>query len=96
MRTITVCIGSGCHLKGSYQIIETLKRLIKDAGVDAEVRLAASFCQGRCTEGVVIKIDDTTITRVSPDNIAEIFEAMVADMGRTCDDHHFYEQSQVP
>lgn len=78
MRTITVCIGSGCHLKGSYQIIEILKRLIRDTGVDAEVKLAASFCQGRCTEGVIVKIDDATMTRVSPDNIANIFEAMVA------------------
>lgn len=73
MRQIYVCIGSGCHLKGSYEIIAKLKQIIAMHGSDLEVRLAAAFCQGRCTEGVVIKIDDQLLTKVNPQNIEQLF-----------------------
>jgi len=75
--TISVCIGSGCHLKGSSLIIEHLKQLIETAGIAAEVRLAASFCQGCCTEGVVVKIDDELLTQVTPASITAIFNEKV-------------------
>ncbi len=28
MITISVCVGSACHLKGSYKVIEGLQKLI--------------------------------------------------------------------
>ncbi len=68
MTSIYVCIGSGCHLKGSYQIIDKLKQLLATTETPGEVKLAASFCQGCCTEGVVVKINDELIKNVSPDN----------------------------
>lgn len=77
MVTISVCIGSACHLKGSHLIIEQLKQLIAAAGIDADIRLTASFCQGYCTEGVVVKIDDELLKNVTPANIAAIFAEKV-------------------
>lgn len=77
MTSIYVCIGSGCHLKGSYQIIDKLKQLLATTETPGEVKLAASFCQGCCTEGVVVKINDELIKNVSPDNITAIFEEKV-------------------
>lgn len=77
LTTIYVCIGSGCHLKGSYQIIDKLKQLIEATETRGEIKLAASFCQGHCTEGVVVKINDELITNVSPENIESIFQKKV-------------------
>lgn len=77
MVEIFVCIGSGCHLKGSYQIIDKLKQLISSSEVAAEIKLAASFCQSCCTEGVVIKINDELIKNVTPENISGIFQDKV-------------------
>ncbi len=73
MHQIYVCIGSGCHLKGSYQIIARLKQLIAEHQAAVDVKLAASFCQGCCQQGVVLRIDGELITQASPDNIEEIF-----------------------
>jgi NADH:ubiquinone oxidoreductase subunit E len=73
VRTITVCIGSGCHLKGAHRIIDRLKTLLSESGQTAEVRLKASFCQGQCTRGVVVSFDDRVYTGVSPDTIDELF-----------------------
>lgn len=77
MTSIYVCIGSGCHLKGSYQIIDKLKSLLAATETPGEIKLAASFCQACCTEGVVVKINDELIRNVRPDNITAIFEEKV-------------------
>ncbi len=54
---ITVCIGSACHLKGSGQIVEQLKKLIATNQLEEKVELAGAFCMGRCSEGVSVSVD---------------------------------------
>ena len=71
---IGVCVGSSCHLKGSYDVIEKLKETIKKYNVEDKVELQASFCLGRCAEGVTVKVDDDRfLSNVNKDNIEEIF-----------------------
>ena len=52
---IYVCVGSSCHIKGSYPIIELLKENIAKHHLENKVNLKASFCLGKCTNGVSIK-----------------------------------------
>lgn len=75
--TISVCVGSSCHLKGSYNIIELMKTALKANGLEDSVLLNATFCLGKCTDGVTINVDDEIITGVSPDNFDEIFAKYV-------------------
>ena len=63
----TICIGSSCHLKGSYQIIDLMKKALEENGLTDQVNLSAAFCLGKCTHGVTIKVDDEIITGVSPE-----------------------------
>lgn len=74
---ISVCIGSSCHLRGSYEIIENFKRAIEENHLSDVVSLKAAFCLGKCTTGVSIKIDNEIITGVSNDNFNEIFSTYV-------------------
>jgi NADH:ubiquinone oxidoreductase subunit E len=71
---VNVCVGSSCHLKGSYDVIQTLKRLIEENGLEGKVELKASFCLGDCSNGVSMKIDDRPIQNATPENIIQIFE----------------------
>ncbi len=71
---IAVCIGSSCHLRGSYDIIQKLKELIAQRGLEKEVNLSAAFCLGHCTEGCTIRVDREIVTGVTKDNITEIFD----------------------
>lgn len=71
---VNVCVGSSCHLKGSYDVIQTLKRLIEENGLERKVELKASFCLGDCSNGVSMKIDDRPIQNATPENIIQIFE----------------------
>lgn len=46
---IYVCVGSSCHLKGSYQIIDLMKKALEENGLTDQVNLSAAFCLGKCT-----------------------------------------------
>ena len=76
--TILVCVGSSCHLKGSYDIITLFKERIRQEKLEDKVTLKATFCLGNCgVAGVSIKVDDAIITGVSKDNFDNIFETYV-------------------
>lgn len=85
--TIKVCVGSSCHLKGSYNVIESFKEILKKYDVEDLVELQASFCFGACDKSVTIRCDNDShdtatatpieggllLHRVNSDNAEEIF-----------------------
>lgn len=74
---VRVCIGSSCHLRGSYDIINLMKSHVEENGLNDKVNIAAAFCLGKCGEGVSIKVDDTVISGVTKENFNEIFEKYI-------------------
>ncbi|WP_027625073.1 NAD(P)H-dependent oxidoreductase subunit E [Clostridium lundense] len=76
MVTINVCVGSACHLKGSYKVIRELQKLIESYKVTDKVELKGAFCLGNCTEGVSVKIDDK-IYSVNESNVESFFKEQV-------------------
>lgn len=76
MKTMSVCIGSACHVNGSYHVVKELNKMIAEQGLKEELELVGSFCMGKCNEGVAVKCDDV-IYSVSEDNIEEIFEKIL-------------------
>ena len=80
---ICVCVGSSCHLKGSYDIINLMKAALEKYGLTDTVDLSAAFCLGKCTHGVSIKVDDEIVTGLNRDNFDDIFAGSVlAKLGR--------------
>ncbi|MDP4177382.1 MAG: NAD(P)H-dependent oxidoreductase subunit E [Bacillota bacterium] len=77
MITITVCIGSSCHLKGSYDIVTELQKIIKNNNLEDKVTIKASFCLGNCTKAVSVKIDDGDVLSVNKNNINEFFNEYI-------------------
>ncbi len=74
---VSVCVGSSCHLKGSYDVIETFKKLIEKHNVADKIELRACFCLGRCADGVSVKADDAYILGVNGANATEKFESEI-------------------
>ena len=70
---LKVCVGSSCHLKCSYDVIEKFKELLKKYEEEDVIELQASFCLGHCSEGVTVKADERFILNVNADNAEEIF-----------------------
>lgn len=77
MMTIKVCIGSACHLKGSYNVINSFQQLSEEYGVTEEVEIDAIFCLGCCTEAVSVKIDNGSVQGVSPATVRRFFVTQV-------------------
>lgn len=77
MKNIYVCVGSACHLKGSYNIIDKLQELINDNKVMDSVLIKAAFCLGQCTRGVCVRVDDGPVLSVNEDNLEDFFREYV-------------------
>ncbi|MEG6565511.1 (2Fe-2S) ferredoxin domain-containing protein [Thermoanaerobacterium saccharolyticum] len=74
---ITVCVGSSCHLKGSYDVINKLKEMIRDYGIEDKVELKADFCMGNCLRAVSVKIDGGTCLSIKPNSVERFFKEHV-------------------
>ena len=75
---ISVCVGSSCHLKGSYDVIESFKSALASNNLEDKVTLKATFCLGKCgVAGVTVKIDNEIITGVTIENFNEVFQTNV-------------------
>jgi NADH:ubiquinone oxidoreductase subunit E len=72
MMEIKVCIGSACHLKGSYDVIKTLQAYITKHGLEDQINLKSSFCLGKCAEAVSVQIDGGDIISATPETIEGI------------------------
>ena len=71
---IQVCVGSSCHLKGSYEIVEMINKEIEEKHLENDITLAGSFCIGKCNrEGVTIQVDDEVHVGVTKENFREFF-----------------------
>jgi len=62
---LSVCIGSACHVKGSYNVINAFQQSIEEYNLSDKVDLKAVFCLGHCSDAVSVKIDDGEVFSVS-------------------------------
>lgn len=76
MMTINICIGSACHLKGSYNVVSELQELIEDNKLGDEVELTGVFCLGHCTDAVSVQVGDE-IFSVNTGNVGDFFKDQV-------------------
>lgn len=76
MMTISICIGSACHLKGSYNVVSELQGLIEEHKLGDQVELTGVFCLGHCTDAVSVQIEDE-IFSVNTGNVNDFFKDQV-------------------
>jgi len=77
MMKVSVCIGSACHVKGSYNVINSLQQLVEEHALTDRVEIAASFCLGHCTEAVSVRVDEGEVQSVSGATVREFFRQNV-------------------
>jgi NADH:ubiquinone oxidoreductase subunit E len=76
MLKVSICIGSACHLKGSYNVINAFQQAIEKHGVADKVEIGGTFCLGHCGEAVSIMVGDE-VFNVAPEKANEFFEATI-------------------
>jgi NADH:ubiquinone oxidoreductase subunit E len=76
--TITVCVGSSCHIKGSQEVIELLEAAVSANNLKSAVTLAGSFCVGKCNRaGVTLGVDDRIYPGITPDGFTAFWDEKV-------------------
>lgn len=65
---IHICIGSACHVKGSYDVIREFQRVLEEKDIEDKITLQGIFCCGHCTEAVSTKVDDEIIS-MTPERV---------------------------
>ena len=78
MVDLSICVGSACHLKGSYEVIEKFKSCVENNNLNNSIVIKASFCLGQCTEAVSVKFKDK-IYSVAPETAERFFDEVIKD-----------------
>lgn len=68
---IKVCIGSACHLKGSYEVIKKIQAYLRKNKLEDKVILKSSFCLGHCSKAVSVQIEEDYVA-MSPESVESI------------------------
>lgn len=84
MVTVEVCIGSACHLKGAYEVVNILDTLAKKNHLDDKVVVKGAFCLGHCTKAVSVRVDQSEVYSVQPETATEFFEEKIRRKVELC------------
>ena len=75
---VGVCLGTACYVKNAASVFEKIKEVlgIDNGGCtpDGKFSLDATRCLGRCGLAPVMMINDDVYGRLTPENVAEVFE----------------------
>ncbi len=76
MTIIQVCIGSACHLKGSYNVINKLQQVVAEKKLEDQIVIKAAFCLGECTKAVSVKVNDGPIQSLQVEDVENFVEQL--------------------
>ena len=76
MLELKVCIGSACHIKGSYNVITTFQQMIEEYALHRMVELKAGFCTEECKQDVSVWFNDQHYS-ISPENARSFFKEVI-------------------
>lgn len=60
---VSVCVGTGCYLRGSQTLLTQLLDNAHTKGIDDKLHIKATFCFEACTKGPTVKVGDTIIEK---------------------------------
>jgi NADH:ubiquinone oxidoreductase subunit E len=86
-RSISVCLGTACYVRGSQNVMETLQDELKikagETTKDGEITLSATRCIGACGLAPVFSIDDQIYGNTNVQKAKQIIKEMKAAIHET-------------
>lgn len=71
---IVVCMGSSCFSRGNSLNLAKIQEYLKTNGVEDQVQLIGSRCEGECMCGPSIRVDGKLIKGVTQDSVVELLD----------------------
>lgn len=80
MVEVRVCVGTSCHLNGSYNVVQDIQQMIEQYELHEEIDFEAIFCMKECqAKGVSIKVGENAY-RIEPDQVKGFFTDKVMSL----------------
>ncbi len=79
---LSVCIGSACHVRGSYNVIQTFQQQIERHALHEKVELKASFCCKQCQNPGVAVVWGGKAHCVTPESAMAFFKDEVLPLAQ--------------
>ncbi len=77
-KTIKVCLGTACHLRGAGSVLDALSRTlgVQPGGTTEDLRftLETVNCLGACALAPVVTVNDRVYGQMSPGRVADLLE----------------------
>jgi (2Fe-2S) ferredoxin len=76
---VLVCTNADCAERGAVSLVESLRRAVKRADIQRDVRVTRTSCMGRCGEGptVVVYPDGVWYRGVRGEDAADIVQSHI-------------------
>lgn len=71
---VSVCIGTNCYLRGSYDTLRKLIDKARESGLAGKIDFRATFCFEKCKASPNVQVGETIYGGITPDKIDEFFE----------------------
>lgn len=69
---ITVCMGSSCFARGNDKNLEFIENYIKENGLNAQIELSGTRCEGKCATGPNIIINGVEYHEVDEEKLVKL------------------------
>lgn len=80
MVEIKVCVGSACHVRGSYNVLQSFQQLIEEKGLHGKVEIKAAFCVKECQkDGVSVTVEEKN-HNVKPEEARRFFRDVIVPL----------------
>ena len=76
MVIVRICVGTSCHLKGSYNVVQSFQQWIEQENLHDKVDLQVAFCMQQCQMGVCVSVNDQ-IYSVTPKEARSFFRETI-------------------
>lgn len=77
-KTVKVCLGTACHLRGADSVLDALSRAlgVQPGGTTEDLRftLETVNCLGACALAPVVTVNDRVYGQMTPGRVAEMLE----------------------
>ncbi|MEC9488717.1 MAG: NADH-dependent [FeFe] hydrogenase, group A6 [Halanaerobium sp.] len=59
---VAVCVGTCCYMEGSYPLLQSLMKRVKELGQEEQVNIHATFCFENCQDAPNVKVGDKLLS----------------------------------
>ncbi|OXU14046.1 (2Fe-2S) ferredoxin domain-containing protein [Sedimentisphaera salicampi] len=78
---IRLCLGSSCFTRGNNKALELIKEYISENSLEESVELSGSLCEGKCSSGPHITIDEKEYDEIKPEPVLDLIRIHLREKG---------------